>query len=79
MAKVKVVELLSMLTARGKPRGVKSAQFGHSFTDVGIIEVWNWLAGHASWSDQTNWTGYSPGGGLGMYSDCTVIALSETL
>ena len=54
LANVKVVELLSMLTARGNPLGVKSSQFGHSLTKVGSIEVWNWLAGQASWLDQTS-------------------------
>ncbi len=87
LANVNVVELLSMAeempipspTERGNPIGVKSAQFGHSLTKVGTMEVWNWLAGHASWSDHTNCTGYSPGGGEGMYSDWTVTELLVTL
>ncbi len=59
---MKVVELLSMAeetpmpspTDNGNPIGVKSAQLGHSLTKVGTTEVWNWFAGHASWSDQTS-------------------------
>ena len=47
LANVNVVELLSMAeenpmpspTDNGNPIGVKSAQFGHSLTNVGTIEV----------------------------------------
>ena len=38
--KVKVVELLSMLIARGNPRGVMLAQLAQSWTNVGRMFVW---------------------------------------
>ena len=69
LAKVNTVELLSMLTTRGKLRGVMLAQFAQFLTGVGIILPWKPFAGHASWSGQARRTGNSPEGGLGMYSD----------
>jgi hypothetical protein len=68
-ANVNTVELLSMLTASGKFRGVKLSQLAHSEIGVGIIAPWNPLAGHASWSGQSKTTGNSPGGALGINSD----------
>ena len=40
LAKVKVVELLSILIASGNPRGVMLAQLAQSWTNVGRMFVW---------------------------------------
>jgi hypothetical protein len=48
LANVNIVELLSILIAKGKLIGVKLSQFAHSEIGVGIIAPWNPFAGHAS-------------------------------